>query len=78
MEQANNSIAIQEIVIYMLLALIVVALLFGIRKIYIGARQQNKWAKIAAKLLIVLLVLLIIGAFFLYLYALALAEAYRL
>ncbi len=77
MEQANNSIAIQEIINYILLVLILIALFFGIRKVYIGVKQQNKWAKITAKLLIVLLVLLIIGAFLFYLYASALGEAFK-
>lgn len=77
MEQVNNSIAIQEIINYILLVLLLAALFFGIRKVYIGVKQQNKWAKIAAKILIVLLVLLIIGGFIFYLYALALGEAFK-
>ncbi len=77
MEQANNSIVIQEIINYILLILLLVALFFGIRKVYIGVKQQKKWAKITAKLLIILLVLLIIGGFLFYLYALALGEAFK-
>ena len=77
MEQINNSIAIQAIFNYVLLVLILIALFFGIRKVYIGVKQQNKWAKITAKLLIILLVLLIISGFIFYLYALALGEAFK-
>jgi len=77
MEQVNSTITIQALFNYVLLALILIALFFGIRKVYIGAKQQNKWAKIAAKLLIILLVLLIIGGFLFYLYALALGEAFK-
>ncbi len=77
MEQVNNSITIQAFVNYVFLALILVALFFGIRKIYIGVKQQNKWAKIAARLLIILLVILIIGGVIFYLYAMALGKAFE-
>ncbi len=77
MEQVNSTIAIQALFNYVLLALILFVLFFGIRKVYIGVKQQNKWAKITAKLLIILFVLLIIGGFLFYLYALALGEAFK-
>ncbi len=76
MEQINNSISIQALFNYVLLALIIIALFFGIRKVFIGAKQQNKWAKITAKLLIILLVLLIISGFIFYIYASALGKAF--
>ncbi len=76
MEQVNSTIKIQALFNYVLLALILIALFFGIRKVYIGVKQQNKWAKITAKLLIILLVLLIISGFIFYIYASALGKAF--
>ena len=76
MEQVNSTIKIQALFNYVLLALILIALFFGIRKVYIGVKQQNKWAKITAKLLIILLLLLIISGFIFYIYASALGKAF--
>jgi len=56
----------------------VFTLVFGAKDIYQGVKQKGKWAKTAAILMGILVLLLLIGGILLYMYAVALSNAFKM
>ncbi len=75
MEQVNNGF-IEQLVYYAFIFIIILVIFIGIKKVVMGVKQNKKWAKRTAVLLIILLTILLIGGFIFYLYAMALGEAF--
>ncbi len=76
METVNNAI-VQQLFFYILIIFTIILMVFGFFKLYIAAKQKNKWAKILLTLLTVLLVIAIIGSLLFYAYAVALGDAFK-
>ena len=72
----SQNMLLEQLLIYAAITVVIIAVIFGVRTIYKGVKQHKKWAKKAAVLVTILLVLLLIGGFIFYIYAKALGEAF--
>ena len=72
----SQNILLEQLFFYAAITVVIIATIFGIRTIYKGVKQHKKWAKRAAVLVTILLILLFIGGFIFYIYTKALGEAF--
>jgi len=75
-EVKSGNIFLQQFMFYAIIIIVLIMIIYGVQKVYSGVKKKQKWAKITATLLIVLLIFLIIGGIIFYIYALALGEAF--
>ena len=74
--EVQNSGFLEYIAQLLLMIFVIVGAVIGLRKVYIGNKKKQKWARITKIVLIIVFVLLVIAGFAFYLYALALSEAF--
>jgi len=72
----SQNMLLEQLLIYAAIAVVIIAVIFGVRTIYKGLKQHKKWAKKAAVLLTIVLILLLIAGLIFYVYAMALGEAF--
>ena len=72
----SQNMLLEQLFFYAAITVVIIAVIFGIFTIYKGVKQHKKWAKRAAVLVTILLILLLIGGFIFYIYAKALGEAF--
>ena len=74
--EVQNSGFLEYIAQLLLMIFVIVSAVIGLRKVYIGNKKKQKWARITKIVLIIVFVLLVIAGFAFYLYLLALSESY--
>lgn len=77
METSSYSFTV-ELVYYLFLIIIMSPIIFGIRLVYIGVKNKQKWAIITAIVLTILFVLTVIGSLVFYRYAIALGDVFEI
>ena len=80
MNETTDTIAltfISQIIVYIILFAISVAIVYGLRLVYIGIKKKQKWAIIIAIVVAIVFILAVIGGIGFYLYAVALGEAFK-